>query len=298
MVRKFLELIRFSHTLFALPFALLGGVMALHVMETEALSGSLVKIWLGILLCMVFARSAAMSFNRWADQKFDALNPRTMNRHLPSGQLSSKAVLFFTGFCSLGFVASTLLFLPQNPVPLLFAVPVLVFLLMYSFAKRFTIASHFWLGTALMLAPIAAWVAVLPQFSFAPIFLGLAVLFWVTGFDIIYATQDHDFDRNSGLKSIPARFGVEKSLFISAGCHFVTVLFLLALPQVYPAFGKVFYYGIGVVAALLVGEYVIATRTRSKDDSARLVGINIAFFYLNAVISVLILCVGCWELYF
>ena len=149
---------------------------------------------LGILACMVFARSTAMAFNRIADRKLDALNPRTQTRHLPGGVLSVGSVVLFTALCAAGFVAGTLLFLPHNWIPLYASIPVLLFLMGYSYAKRFTLLSHFWLGAALMLAPLAAWVAIRAEISAAPLVLGGAVLFWVAGFDIIYACQDFDFD--------------------------------------------------------------------------------------------------------
>ena len=166
MIRDLLSLVRFRHTLFALPFALLAAAMAwaANARSTPPVSFR----WLdlaGILVCMVCARSAAMAFNRLADRRFDALNPRTAQRHLPAGHLSPRAVAAFTVACSLGFIAGTLLFLPRNWIPLAAALPVLAFLFGYSFAKRFTALAHFWLGAALMLAPLAAWVAVRPAFS-------------------------------------------------------------------------------------------------------------------------------------
>ena len=160
-LRHLLELIRFSHTLFALPFALLAAAMAWSAdLRARPPVGFRPLDLLGILVCMVFARSAAMAFNRLADRRLDALNLRTQMRHLPSGVLGTTAVVFFTVFCALGFVAGTLLFLPHNPLPLWCSPAVLAFLFGYSFAKRFTVLSHFWLGAALMLAPLAAWVAI------------------------------------------------------------------------------------------------------------------------------------------
>ncbi len=161
MLIRLLELIRFSHTLFALPFALLAAAMAWSA--NRRATPPVAFRWLdllGILVCMVFARSAAMAFNRLADRRFDALNPRTETRHLPTGALGAGSVALFTAVCSLGFVAGTLLFLPRNWIPLWASVPVLLFLFGYSFAKRFTALSHLWLGAALMLAPLAAWVAI------------------------------------------------------------------------------------------------------------------------------------------
>ncbi len=164
----------------------------------------------GILICMATARSAAMAFNRLADRRLDAANPRTHNRHLPQGVLGVGTVALFTVVCALGFLGGTLLFLPRNPLPLLAAVPVLAFLLAYSYAKRFTLLAHLWLGTALAMAPLGAWVALRAELALAPLLLGLAVMLWVAGFDIIYACQDVDFDRTMRLHSIPARFGVAR----------------------------------------------------------------------------------------
>ena len=194
----YLGLVRFSHTLFALPFALLSYGMALKL--NFSATPPIPFRWLdliGILLCMVFARSAAMGFNRLVDRRIDAENPRTASRHLPGGILLPRHVLFFILLCSTGFVASTLLFLPDNWIPLFASIPVLLFLFGYSYAKRWTVASHFWLGMALMLAPLAAWVVVRPlllPLPIPPLLLGFAVLFWTAGFDLIYATQDADID--------------------------------------------------------------------------------------------------------
>src|SRR5262249_47961571 len=193
-VRRLLEMIRFSHTLFALPFALLSAALAWHGKE----QGFSWLELLGVVLCLVFARSAAMAFNRLADRHLDAANPRTAGRHLPSGQLTPAAVWAFTLVCAAAFVAAAALFLwaePPNPWPLRLAVPVLLFICAYSYTKRFTSLAHFWLGASLLLAPLAAWIAVRgPEDLAAPLVLGLAVLFWVAGFDILYACQDVAFD--------------------------------------------------------------------------------------------------------
>src|SRR5437870_3115899 len=224
-LRSLLELIRFSHTVFALPFALSSAALAwqdkpFHVLDL-----------VGILLCMVFARSTAMAFNRLADRRYDALNPRTASRHLPTGQLTSPTVWSFTLVCAAGFVLSTLLFLPSGNVwPLCLSVPVLLFICAYSFAKRFTYFCHVWLGAALLLAPLAAWIAIRGLEALAtPFVLGLAVLFWVTGFDILYACQDLEFDRRAKLSSVPARFGVPASLRVALVSHVLMFACLLGL---------------------------------------------------------------------
>jgi len=286
-MRQLLELVRFSHTLFALPFALLAAVMA----WTANARATPPAPWrwqdlAGILVCMVCARSAAMAFNRLADRRLDALNPRTQSRHLPAGTLSPVAAAVFTAVCSLGFVAGTLLFLPANPIPLWASVPVLAFLLAYSYAKRFTLLAHFWLGAALMLAPVAAWVAIRAEiFAWPPILLGAAVMFWVAGFDIIYACQDVEFDRKMRLSSAPARWGVAAALRVAAACHAVMIALLLAVPLVYREFGIVYITGVAAIAALLIYEHSLVR----PDDLSR---VNRAFFQVNAVVSVGLLAIG------
>lgn len=270
-IRHLLELIRFSHTIFALPFALLSAVLAWRLTPFR---------WqdlIGLLLCMVFARSASMSFNRIADRRIDAENPRTARRHLPAGLLSSTTVKIFTVICAAGFFASTLLFLP-NKMPALLALPVLGFLLGYSYAKRWTSLAHYWLGAALMLSPIAAWIALVGDVEWTPLLLGLAVFFWVGGFDIIYACQDVDFDRAHRLHSVPARWGVPRALRIAAVSHFLTVLCLFALWQS-AHLGFLFLAGVIAVAVLLAYEH----RLVRPDDLTR---VNVAFFNVNAVVSI------------
>jgi 4-hydroxybenzoate polyprenyltransferase len=333
-LRHILEMIRFSHTLFALPFALLAMLMAAclshqplrladpyhHSMyiqigqmqirlpdglanlifpispsgtaQSALLNGS---ILLGILLCMVFARSAAMAFNRIVDWKIDAQNPRTDKRHIPAGILTLPSVIVFCVVCSLLFVASTLLFLP-NQLPLYLSLPVLLFLLGYSYAKRFTSFAHFWLGAALMLAPICAWIAVRgevvmqdPADLLPAVVLGGAVLLWVAGFDIIYACQDAAFDKQAGLHSVPVRLGVKNALRLAAVCHAGMIALLAALPWFYPLFGWVYWTGIAAVAVLLVYEHSLVR----EDDLTR---VNVAFFNVNAIVSIGLLLIGALDL--
>ena len=289
-LRHLLEMIRFSHTLFALPFALLSAVMA---WAANWHGDPPVRFrWqelLGILVCMAMARSAAMAFNRWADRRLDALNPRTARRHLPAGILSTAAVVGFLLVCSVGFVAGTLLFLP-NRWPLVASVPVLLFLFGYSFTKRFTVLAHFWLGAALMMAPLAAWVALRAELTWPPLLLGGAVLLWVAGFDIIYACQDVAFDRQMRLHSVPARFGVARALRVAAGCHLGMVVLLALLPWVYPEFGWIFGSGVAAIAALLLYEHWLVR----PDDLTR---VNEAFFHVNAVVSLGLLAIGTLDVW-
>jgi 4-hydroxybenzoate polyprenyltransferase len=278
-VRSLLELIRFSHTLFALPFALTSAVLAWK------LTGFHVLHLVGILLCMVFARSAAMAFNRLADRRFDALNPRTALRHLPTGRLSVAAVWLFAFLCAAGFVASTILFLVfDNPYPLYLSLPVLLFLCAYSYTKRFTSLSHLWLGASLGLSPLAAWIAIRGIVSLAdlgaPLVLGGAVLCWVAGFDIFYACQDVEFDRKAMLHSIPAALGVRASLRVAALCHLLMVVLLITLYwAAAPQLGVIYLTGVAAAALLLIYEHSLVR----PDDLSH---VNQAFFHVNGIISV------------
>ncbi|RIK82640.1 MAG: 4-hydroxybenzoate octaprenyltransferase [Planctomycetota bacterium] len=298
-LRLILEMIRFSHTLFALPFALLAAAMA---WAADAASDP-PRPWrwqdlLGIVLCMVAARSAAMAINRLADRRTDAANPRTAGRHLPAGLLSAASVATFAVACGAAFVAATLLFLP-NRLPLYLSIPVLTVLAAYSYTKRFTSLSHFWLGLSLMLAPVSAWIAIrgeimlgYPTDVLPAVVLGGAVLFWVAGFDIIYACQDVDFDRAAGLNSVPARLGVRRSLRLAALCHAAMIGLLAALPAVATQISLGWIYGAGIaaVAVLLIYEHALVR----PDDLSR---VNRAFFHVNAVISLGLLIIGVLDLW-
>lgn len=289
--RMLLELVRFSHTIFALPFALLATLLAYNtpLPNTEYLQFR-VRDFLGIILCMVFARTAAMAFNRIVDRAFDARNPRTARRHLPAGLISLRLALTLTLTSVIGFYASTCLFLP-NWLPLALATPVIAWLLGYSYSKRFTSGAHLWLGLALSLAPICVWLALrgdavleTPLDLLPSLVIAATVASWVSGFDIIYACQDYEFDRKAGLHSIPAKFGIAKSLRIAAALHGFTIVCLLLLP--YSAnnlgLGWLYWTAILVIGGLLVYEHSLV----SDSDLER---IGIAFFNVNAVISVVVL---------
>lgn len=282
-LRMILEMIRFSHTLFALPFALLAALLA---WRTTPFAWR--HLW-GILLGMVFARSCAMAFNRLVDRRIDAENPRTKLRHLPAGLLSVGSVWLFTVGSAIGFVLSTLLFWP-NPWPLWLSVPVLLFLCGYSYAKRFTSWCHYWLSAALMLSPIAVWIALTGRVEATPLLLAGVIFFWVGGFDIIYACQDTDYDRSVGLHSLPARWGNQQALRWAACSHFLTVVCLVGLWQV-AGLGWLFAAGVGAAAVLLLVEHALIR----PDDLAR---VNQAFFHVNVAISVGLLVVGAADLWF
>lgn len=280
--RRMLEMIRFSHTVFALPFALFAACMAWKQTPFQ------IQHLVGIILAMVFARSTAMAFNRLVDRQIDAGNPRTALRHLPAGTLSVTAVMAFTAVCCLGFILSTLLFLP-NWLPLVLSVPVLAFLCGYSYAKRFTMWCHYWLAAALMLSPIAVWIALCGTVTLTPVLLAAVIFFWVGGFDIIYACQDTDFDRQGRLHSIPARLGIPGALRLAA-CSHVVMLACLAGLWYEAHLGIIFGVGVLAVAALLIYEHSLVR----PNDLAR---VNLAFFHVNAVISVGLLVLGMADLW-
>ncbi|HLJ10501.1 MAG TPA: UbiA-like polyprenyltransferase [Planctomycetaceae bacterium] len=286
-LKHILEMIRFSHTLFALPFALLGACLAWRLNFRDGLPFRWQDL-AGILFCMVFARSAAMAFNRLVDRRLDAENPRTAGRHLPAGLLSSPNVVVFCIACAVGFIASTLLFLP-NRWPLYLSVPVLAFLCGYSYAKRFTALCHYWLGAALSLSPIAAWIALRGELAWPPVLLAGAVFFWVGGFDIIYACQDAEFDVRRGLFSIPARFGVKTALRLALASHILMLASLAGMSWT-AELGWVFSAGVAIVAILLAYEHWLVR----PDDLAR---VNLAFFHVNAVISVGLLAVALADIW-
>jgi 4-hydroxybenzoate polyprenyltransferase len=229
-----------------------------------------------------------MAFNRLVDRAIDAANPRTASRHLPRGAVGTGEVLLLVVGSAAVFVAATLLFLP-NWLPLVLSVPVLAWLLAYSYAKRFTMLAHVWLGAALGLAPVAAWIALRGQTVLAdPVdllpaaLLGLAVTAWVAGFDTIYACQDAAFDAAHGLQSIPAKLGVTRALTLAKGLHAVTLVLLACLPAVVPELGAIYWIALAAIAALLIWEHALVRPT----DLSR---VNDAFFTANAVIGVVLL---------
>ena len=271
MIRRlvlFLRMIKFSHSVFALPFAFTAAVMASDGMPRV---GNL--LW--ITLAMVGARSGAMAVNRIVDRKIDAMNPRTSKRELPSGRLGLAEVFVFAlvSFALLVFAAWRLntLCLALSPV----AIAVVIF---YSYTKRFTWTSHFFLGLALSLAPLGAWIAVRGRVGESAVFLALAVVFWLAGFDILYALQDIDFDRSHGFYSVPARFGIKRSLAAARVFHILSVLMLAAAGAVM-AMGPVYWWGLLVVSGLFVYEHSLV----KENDLSRL---DMAFFNMNGWISV------------
>jgi 4-hydroxybenzoate polyprenyltransferase len=267
-------MVKFSHTIFALPFAVVGLLLPLR-----GLPPWVTTVW--VLAAMVGARTAAMAFNRLVDARFDALNPRTASRAIPAGTLSRRVV-------AVGFAAAVALFLlacaSLNPLCLALSPVTLVLLCGYSMAKRFTSLSHLVLGAALGLSPLGAYLAVTGSFDAgwtAPALLGLAVLFWVAGFDVIYACQDEAVDRSLGLHSLPARVGAARALRIAAGFHVLTVI-LLILFGLRAELGWAYGAAVALATVLLIYEH----RLVSPGNLER---VNTAFFHLNAIISLLVL---------
>lgn len=269
-LRTVLDMIKFEHTLFALPFALLGMILA-----AEGWPSWITVFW--IAAAMVGARSAAMGFNRLVDRRFDAENPRTAERALPAGQISPGWVTGFVVVSSLLLVVAAR---QLNPLALALSPVALVILLGYSYAKRFTWAAHLILGLALAGAPLGAWIAVRGDVTATPLVLAGAVLLWVAGFDVLYALQDREFDRRAGLHSIPARFGVTGALWISGLLHLGVLVLLALLPRLYPpGLGWIYAVGwLGCCALLTWQHWVVRPKDLSRLDAA--------FFQANAFLSV------------
>jgi 4-hydroxybenzoate polyprenyltransferase len=264
----YLRMIKFSHSVFALPFALTSALIA-----AKGIPNGRVLLW--IVVAMVSARSTAMGLNRIIDRRIDALNPRTTNREIPAGKIKVWETVLFVAVAIAVFVLSAYML---NPLCFRLSGIALFFIFLYSFTKRFTWVSHFVLGITISGAPVGAWIAVTGGFDPKILLLGLAVVFWLAGFDILYAFQDIEFDRKYGLYSIPVRFGISRSLRISRICHFLTWTLLLLTGI---SFGMVspFYFGLVITAILLLYEHSLV----KADDLSKL---NKAFFDMNGYISI------------
>jgi 4-hydroxybenzoate polyprenyltransferase len=269
-LRTVLEMIKIEHTLFALPFAFLGMLLAAHGIPPW-------RTVLWIVVAMVGARSAAMAFNRLVDRRIDAANPRTATRALPAGMLTPAFVtLFVVASAALLVLAAWQL----NPLAFALSPVALAVIFLYSYTKRFTALCHLVLGLALSGAPLGAWIAVRGDVAAAPLVLAGAVLLWVAGFDVLYALQDVGFDRQAGLFSIPARLGVERALMVSALLHLGTLALLALLPRLYaPGLGLAYWVGVAGCAALLAWQHWVVR----PGDLSRL---NAAFFTANGVLAV------------
>ncbi|HEX4958555.1 MAG TPA: UbiA-like polyprenyltransferase, partial [Lacibacter sp.] len=289
-IKNYLSLIKFSHTVFALPFALIGffyGIISLdeipHVKYNHFFYNTpakLVGLFLStnwyllvlVLLCMVFARSAAMAFNRYLDRCFDAQNPRTAIREIPAGIISANSALLFTIIMSALFIITTYFI---NTICFALSPVALLVVLGYSFTKRFTPLCHLVLGLGLSLAPIGAYLAVTGKFELLPVLFSFTVLFWVSGFDIIYALQDEEFDKKYKLKSIPAWLGKTKALRVSEVLHVLSALCIIAAGW-YGHFGIWYWIGVGLFIGLLVYQHLLV----KPNDLSR---VNMAFFTTNGI---------------
>lgn len=271
-VKKYLSLVKFSHTVFALPFAIIGYVIGITEPNTSFKWYTLLLV----LLCMVFARNAAMGFNRWADASIDASNPRTAVRDIPTGKISKKGALLFVCLNSTAFIICTFFF---NPLCILLAIPFLFVILGYSYTKRFTSLSHFVLGFGLALAPIGAYLTINPNWRNTLLFLFLIVFTWVSGFDIIYSCQDANFDKKNKLFSVPSLVGIKKALMISSCLHIITIGLLILLGM-YENYNITYWIGAFLFSGLLVYQHTIV----KADDLSR---INLAFFTTNGIGSII-----------
>lgn len=280
---RYLSLIKFSHSIFALPFALLAFLVATN----GALSPRILAL---VVVAMVAARSAAMAYNRFVDRELDAANPRTASREIPVGLISPAGALVFTALSSLVFVSITWFL---GSVCFWLSFPVLAILLGYSHAKRYTSLSHLWLGLALGLAPPAAWLAarlgVLEADIFQPLLLGFGVSLWVAGFDILYACQDQAFDRSHGLHSLPVRLGLPAAMRCARMLHLAAVALFFVF-GIAAGLGLIYQAGVGLTALILLYQH----RLLSPGELSR---INAAFFTRNACVSLMLLGFGLSDLY-
>ncbi len=276
-MKNYLSLVKFSHTIFAMPFALVGFITATYGQKDQGLQPLLL---VKVVLCMVFARSAAMAFNRWLDRDIDARNPRTVIREIPAGVIKADSALLFVLLNCFLFILTTWFI---NPLCFFLSPVALVVILGYSFTKRFTALCHLVLGLGLSLAPVGAHLAVTGQFSVAPVLLGAAVLTWVAGFDIIYALQDEEFDKAHNLFSIPVALGRNQALRLSEGLHLVSGLFMLSSMYMYNstlALGWISVIAISVFLLMLIYQHLIIR----PGDLSR---VNLAFFTTNGIASLI-----------
>ena len=270
--QHYFSLVKFSHTVFAMPFALAGYFIG----ATQPGYGFSLKTFLLVLACMVFARSAAMGFNRWADVRFDSLNPRTAVREIPAGKITPRQAMIFVIASSLLFIASAGLL---NRLTLILSPVALLVILGYSYTKRFTPLCHLVLGLGLSLAPIGAYIAVTGSFALLPLIYSVIVLTWVSGFDIIYSLQDDEFDRETGLYSIPAVMSRGKALGVSAALHLITVV-MVAVAGISGSAGYIYWTGAAVFIVMLVYQHLIVR----PDDLSR---VNMAFGTTNGIAGVI-----------
>lgn len=270
-MKNYLSLIKFSHTIFALPFAIIGYFLALE----KSSSSFDLKLFLLMLICMVTARSAAMAFNRYIDRDIDIKNPRTKNREIPAGIVSANSALIFVILNSIIFIASTYFI---NDLCFYLSPVALMIVLAYSYTKRFTALCHFVLGLGLSLAPIGAYLVITGEFALTPIWYSIAVLTWVSGFDIIYSLQDEEFDKSLSLHSVPTAMGTKNALNLSSVLHIISALFII-IPGLQEGYGLWYWIGTFVYIAMLNYQH----RLVKPNDLSK---VNIAFMTTNGIASV------------
>jgi 4-hydroxybenzoate polyprenyltransferase len=287
-LKNYLSLIKFSHTIFAMPFALIGfslGIKRLLYVDTFTgtnwvtdiyPAGFYIQKFILVILCMIFARSAAMAFNRWLDKRYDALNPRTAIREIPSGIITSKNAMVFVIITCIAFIACTYFI---NRICFYLSPVALFVILFYSYTKRFTPLCHLVLGLGLSLAPIGAYLAVTGKFDLLPVLFSLTVLTWVSGFDIIYALQDEEFDKANNLYSIPAVLGKSRALRVSEFLHLVSLACVI-YAGIYGKFGMLYWAGVVVFGGMLIYQHSIVKPNDLKK-------VNIAFMTANGIASVI-----------
>ena len=272
--------IKLSHSIFAMPWALLATFVAAR---DWPLPGQLLLV----VLCMVTARTVAMSSNRLLDARIDAWNPRTARRAIPSGQLSKTFFVTTLAACGLAFIAATSLFgfIYSNWLPLILSLPVLFFIALYPLLKRFTRLCHYYLGAALALAPVCAWIAIAGRVDPPPLLMAAAVLLWTAGFDIIYACQDYEIDCATGLFSVPSQIGIANALWTARLTHLGALAFMITLARFVESFGAIWLVALALAAVLLVIEHALVR----ADDLSK---VGLAFFTVNGMISVVIGALG------
>ncbi len=273
-IKNYFSLVKFAHTIFAMPFALIGFFYGLKAIDFK-LNRPWWLLFVLVILCMVFARSAAMAFNRWLDAEYDAKNPRTAIREIPGGMISKKNAMIFVICNCAAFIVTTYFI---NVMCLTLAPVALLVILFYSYTKRFTPLCHLVLGLGLSLAPVGAYMAVTAQFAWVPVLFSLSVLFWVSGFDIIYALQDEEFDKEHNLRSIPSWLGTKKALRVSEYLHFLSAACVIAA-GITGHFSWLYWVGVVVFSFFLVYQHTII---KPKDLS----NVNKAFFSSNGIASV------------
>ncbi|MFI5380598.1 MAG: UbiA-like polyprenyltransferase [Tepidisphaerales bacterium] len=278
--------IKISHTIFAMPFALLSTFLAACGWPK---GGQLLLI----VLCMICARTVAMAMNRLLDARLDALNPRTFGRAIPAGALSRGFFVAAVVLCSVAFMAATsgFWFWYRNAWPVTLSLPVLAFLSAYPLLKRFTRLCHYYLGAALALAPVCAWVAIRGDMGWPPLVMAAAVLLWTAGFDIIYACQDYQSDVQTGVLSVPAKLGISRALCLARLTHVGSAAMLLLLGRVVPQFGLLYHVGAALAITLLVVEHTLV----KADDLSK---VGLAFFTINGIISVILGTLGILDVFF